>query len=494
MRSSSPVEHSLPHNGSPDAEEIISAQSSWSVRLSELYSDNLIAKVLRTAAVYLENNEIPSQYPEIVPQTGVNQGKWETREIDFWTSGFFPGCIYSALETCIGHPGKSGLHHGAIDPQLIIRELAESGRRWSDPLKGQALRTDTHDLGFVTLPSMRPRWELFHDQDALKTIIQAANSLASRFDDRVSAVRSWDTFDWHDNVKITCQEENFLVIIDSMANMELLFYAAAQSGDVRLANIAVAHSRTLMSSHLRKETCARKGYQGELYSTPHLVNFDPGTGLVKEVRTAQGYSDSSTWSRGQAWGVLGYAQAYQWSGHGEFLDAACGLAEYFLFKLETAPDCVDKTVTNGSAEPRKSGRYVPLWDFDAPIEDLENPLRDVSAGLIAANGMVILAQCFSALGDHQRNARYLDAALIIVEDILNFALAREKAHVVHTDVEPFKINISGVGERFDAILKHSTVCYNASSFRKNKAHDHGLVYADYYLLTLKNRLLQMGII
>jgi hypothetical protein len=56
MRSSSPVEQSLPYNVSPDAEKIISEQSSWSFRLSELYSDNLIAKVLRTAAVYLENN------------------------------------------------------------------------------------------------------------------------------------------------------------------------------------------------------------------------------------------------------------------------------------------------------------------------------------------------------------------------------------------------------------------------------------------------------
>lgn len=340
---------------------------------------------------------------------------------------------------------------------------------------------------------MRPRWELFHDQDAFETIIRAANSLASRFDNRIPAIRSWDTFDWHDNISITSQEDDFLVIIDSMANMDLLFYAAAQSGDARLADIAVAHSRTLLKSHLRKETCVRKGYRGTLYSTPHLVNFDPKTGCIKKTCTAQGYNDSSTWSRGQSWGILGYAQAYQWSGHEDFLEAACGLAEYFLFRLETAPACVDK-VTAGLGGTRKVGRYVPLWDFDAPIEHAEDPLRDTSAGVIAANGMLILAQCFVALGEHRKSARYLDSALIMVEDALNLTLAKEKAHIVQADSGATTIADDEIGQRFDAILKHSTVCYNAFSFRKNKAHDHGLVYADYYLLTLRNRLLQMGII
>ncbi|KAH7313986.1 hypothetical protein B0I35DRAFT_480621 [Stachybotrys elegans] len=82
--------------------------------------------------------------------------------------------------------------------------------------------------------------------------------------------------------------------------MELLSYAAAQSGDASLADIVAAHSRTLLRCHLRKETCVRKGYHGALYSTPHLVNFEPKTGRIKETRTAQGYSDNSTWSRGQS--------------------------------------------------------------------------------------------------------------------------------------------------------------------------------------------------
>jgi hypothetical protein len=169
------------------------------------------------------------------------------------------------------------------------------------------------------------------------------------------------------------------------------------------------------------------------------------------------------------------------------------LAEYFLFRLETAPACVDKVI-EGPDGPITVGRHVPLWDFDAPIEDAKDPLRDTSAGVIAADGMLVLSQCFTALGEHQKSSQYLDSALLLVEDALNFALAKEKAHIVRADSEGVAVADDTLGNRFDAILKHSTVCYNAFSARKNKAHDHGLVYADYYLLTFRSRLLQMGII
>ncbi|OBT78310.1 hypothetical protein VF21_03022 [Pseudogymnoascus sp. 05NY08] len=264
------------------------------------------------------------------------------------------------------------------------------------------------------MPHMRPRWELFHDESALETIVTAAGSLYARYDSQVQAIRSWDTFDWHEGVEITSMEENFLVIIDSMCNMDLLFYSAAHSGNKALADAAVNHSRTLLKSHLRVETATRRGYAGCLYSSAHLVNFAPTTGSIKEVRTAQGYSKNSTWSRGQAWAILGYAQTYHWTGHAEFLDAACGLAD---------------------SGGRRVGRYVPLWDFDAPIQDSQNPLWDTSAGVIAANGMLVLSNVLAGRGEHELSSRYLDLSLRIVQDVLDFALAKEKAHLVVSEHE-----------------------------------------------------------
>jgi len=49
-----------------------------------------------------------------------------------------------------------------------------------------------------------------------------------------------------------------------------------------------------------------------------------------------------------------------------------------------------------------------------------------------------------------------------------------------------------MGKSFDSILKHSTANNNAGA---NKRYwNHGLVYADYYLLQFGNHLLRLGLI
>lgn len=426
----------------------------------------------------------PFAYPELVPQSGPHEGHYQSREIDFWTSGFFPGCIYTILERLIKYPNSLGSNE-LPSLRTLRQNFEQAGLTWSDPLQAQSKRSDTHDLGFMIMPHMRPRWESYHDCQALEVIITAAESLASRFDPKLLAIRSWDDMDWHHDVKVTSKDENFLVIIDSMCNMDLLFYAASQSSNKLLADIANKHSRTLLKSHLRAENIVREGYTGNLYSTIHLVNFDPILGSVQSSRTAQGYDANSTWTRGQAWAILGYAQTFSWTGDSDFLDAACGLSEYFLFRMETAPTCVE-------ASGQSVGRYVPLWDFDAPIEDVNRPLRDTSAGVIAANGMLVLFQSLTGMGNHALATRYLKAATRIVKDTLDLALAKEKVRM-HVDTSGQLTFHDVESTRFDAILKHATVNNNSSSFRDNKAKDHGLVYADYYLLEFGTQLLRLGL-
>lgn len=414
-----------------------------------------------------------------------------SRETDFWTCGYFPGSIYSLLERAIMYPHALTADRGEFSLPVLRRSLEEVGNLWSEPIHNQALRTDTHDVGLEIMPHMRPRWELLHDFRALDTIVTAAESLYQRFNHRLGAIRSWDAFDFHKNVKINNMEDDFLVIIDSMCNMDLLFYASAQSGNTTLADVAIAHSRTLLKSHLRVESASRPGFSGVLYSTRHLVNFSPVTCTVKEQLTAQGYSDTSTWTRGQAWGILGYAQAYHWSGCPEFLDAACGLAEYFLLRLENVLDSVELALPG--ADGRRVGRYVPLWDFDAPINDSQAAPRDTSAAVIAANGILILSQELSRLGRHEDSARYLDTACMIVQDTLEFALAQEKAQLAITPAGIVQVDDVEPGQRFDAILKHATVCFNAQSVETSRGSDTGLVYADYYLIEFGTRLLRMGL-
>lgn len=488
-------------------------------RFSELFSENTTAKLLRVAIEALQDNVCssrnhglcpqcllyqqqnpPTMYPEYVPQNGPDTGKYIVRDADFWTCGFFPGMLYLLRERSVYFPQtfpwlarENEMHDFSCT--AFRQKLISLCQSWTDPLREMALRTDTHDLGFMLQPAFRKDWELTSNENSLQTLLLGAESLATRFERRVGAIRSWDTLRQKD-VCITSLTEDFLVIIDSMCNLDLLFYASKYRNDTKLADIATKHARTLLTSHLRHEVAPAKisnGYKSAMYSTYHVVNFNPKTGLPKEKRTAQGYRSESTWARGQAWAILGYAQTYGWTGEKDFLSAACGLADYFLWRLETAPSCVERpSVRADRKQSATTGRYVPLWDFDAPIEDEDMPLRDSSAGVIAANGMLLLSQLLAGLNDIVSADKYRVAAFTIVDDTLEYSLSSERAKVVSLSDRTGHMNIEDkvASQRFDSILKNATANHNA---RDNKRYsDHGLVYADFYLLEFGNQLLRMG--
>lgn len=437
-----------------------------------------------------------------MPQNGEDAGRYILRDANFWTCGFFPGILYLLQERAVKYPevfpylGHEKVKLPYTSP-FLRQELSSLCKAWSGPMHAMASRTDTHDMGFIIQPSLRMDWELTSDEDSLRAVLNAAKSLATRYGPAVRAIRSWDVLSQAD-VSITSMTKDFLVIIDSMMNLDLLFYASMHLSDPTYAEMAIQHARTLMKAHLRSETAAGrtdKRYKHLLYSHYHVVNFDAQTGEAKERRTAQGYSTESTWARGQAWGILGYAQTYRWTKDEDFLSAACGMAEYFLWRLESAPACVKlQTVGSGSSKHVARGRYVPLWDFDAPIEDESRPLRDSSAGVIAANGMLLLSQSMATLGDEDLAGRYRAAAMRIVSDTLEYSLSNEKARFASHRVAAEKIQLEDavVGQRFDTILKNATANHNSQD--RDRYSDHGLVYADYYLLEFGNQLLRMGLL
>ncbi|KAJ5303078.1 Six-hairpin glycosidase-like protein, partial [Penicillium atrosanguineum] len=434
-----------------------------------------------------------TKFPETVPQSGPNEGRYQCRDAEFWTCGFFPGSLFCVLERLRKYPGSSiskisnAPEKSITFQSCLIAHLSDLCHQWAAPLYPMSGRKDTHDLGFIVQPALRRDWELFGNEQSLRALLHAADSLASRYDDRVRAIRSWDSFS-NALHNITSMETDFVVIIDSLCNLDLLFYAGTYTGNSRLLDIATTHATTLLHTHLRKESTQNGA---TCFSTYHGVNFSPETGSVKNSFTAQGYADSSTWARGQAWAILGYAQTFSWTKEGKFLDAAKGLAEYFIHRLESATGVIEK---NGL------GRYVPLWDFDAPITKTTvhgrpAPLRDVSAGLIAANGMVILYGQLLGIGDHKSAKRYLDYALAIAKDTVALAYHRDEMKIV-IEEESSKIRVEACnkasGRYSDAILGRSTANFNAN--HSDRHWDHGLVYADYYFLELGNRLLDMGLI
>ena len=483
--------------------------------LREAFAENILAKTCRVAVEGLRRATDPADasFPEYCPQSGSEAGRYVFREAEFWTCGFFPGTLYALLERAIRFPQSLPFPATTTDQEQapstsqVRAHLKRLCQAWSSPLHAMAARTDTHDLGFIIMPALRLDWELTGSERSLASIVRAAHSLASRYVPAARAIRSWDLVRRRD-MEIVGVDDNLLVIIDSMCNLDLLYYAAAHSGERRLADIATAHARTVLTTHLRPEgpapattpagAAGGSRYAGQLFSTCHVANLDPRTGKQRRRATAQGYADGSTWARGQAWALLGYAQAYMWTGRREFLDAACGCAEYFLQRLDTAPACVDVVLGGGEVEDAEGmtgsttrGRYVPLWDFDAPIEDVSNPTRDSSAGVIAANGMLVLSQALAGAEQAGLSARFRDAAVAIVRDTLDFALAREKVRFRLGDGDDLVAEDAVEGKRFDALLRFGTA--NNNTYARKRYANHGVVYGDYYLVEFGNRLLRMGL-
>ncbi|KAE9382155.1 glycoside hydrolase family 88 protein [Stipitochalara longipes BDJ] len=427
------------------------------LELEELFSENVVAKMWNVAIRLLaDQNNKPTHYPETVPQTGPNTGTYALRDAAFWTCGFFPGSLYLLLERSIKYP-----QYLAIPSQGRLQfsaELTKIARAWAEPLRAMARRTDTHDLGFMIQPSFRMDWELTNNRESLDVVVTAAESLMARYDGRVKAVRSWDR-QVTKRYEFTDKEAEFLVIVDSMCNLDLLFYAGHHTGNREMIDVATTHARTVLKEVVRED-----------FSTYHLVVFDTKSGAVKEKLTCQGYKDKSTWSRGQAWAILGFTQTYIWTKDPTFLHASIALANYFLSRLDTSP---------------YPSPYVPLWDFDAPVPlpGQEAPLRDTSAGMIAANGILLLSQVLRGIDGE----RFRNAAVRVVKETIELSLDGSKETLRFKGSEVMEGRVG-----FDAILRNATANANQDALRRY--WDHGLVYADYFFLEFGNRLLRMGLL
>ncbi|VUC35193.1 unnamed protein product [Clonostachys rosea] len=379
-------------------------------------SEQYIDKVWRIASKVLTRQDPPDLYPHYT-YPGLSYYAWN--DSTFWTSGFFPGMVWLLYER--------SLRPSAVS--IPSKNLLEAARKWQIEMAKEQFKTDNHDLGFMIMPSFARDFDLTGNKKSLEIVIQTARSLASRFNPTTGVIRSWPgartkEYDLNDT------ERDFVVVIDSMMNLELLYYAAKHSNDTSLADIATQHATTTLANHVRQN-----------WSTYHVVNYDAKQkGVIRNRLTNQGYDHESSWARGQAWALYGYASVYQYTRDPKFLDAAINLAEYFLSRVDTS-NGVDSIV---------------YWDFDAPRPGV----WDVSAATCAASGMLLLQE----LAPERCN--YVSRVLPILDTVCRRA--------------------TGHG---DALLDRSTA--NAHVHSLHQLAEHGVVYADYYFLEAGNRLLNM---
>jgi unsaturated chondroitin disaccharide hydrolase len=311
-----------------------------------------------------------------------------------WTSGFYVGTLWQ-LYTLTG--------------DIKYKEYAS---KWNSFLEKEKFNNRTHDMGFKIYCSFGKGYEINKSEDYKKIIIKSAQTLCTRFNKKIGSIKSWD----HNEDKW-----DFPVIIDNMMNLELLFEASKLTGDDTYKQIAIKHANTTLKNHFRKDS-----------SCYHVIGYDTLSGKVKSKNTHQGYSDSSSWARGQSWAVYGFTMAYRYTRDKAYLKQAEATAKFFINHQNMPED------------------GISYWDFNYP--NIPNTSRDASAAAVMASALLEL-YAFT------KNDAYLNYSNKVIN-----SLSSDKYLLSKSVEAPF-------------ILDHST-----GDWSKKAELDEPIVYADYYFL------------
>lgn len=322
-------------------------------------------------------------------------GEWVYADDGGWVGGHWIGLLWLS-------------YAHSQDPALQT-----AARTWAARLAPRQSDTTTHDLGFLFELSHVLGYELTGDEVLKATALQAAETLSLRFNHHGGFFQAWGPMD-------APPELRGRAIIDTMMNLDLLFWASRQTGDPRYAQMAKTHARTVMKYQIRPD-----------FSTAHVIDFDPESGEFIQRDTHQGFSSTSCWSRGQSWAVYGFCDCYRETGDPVFLEIARGLAQYALTNLPS-----DR---------------VPYWDYRSP--EILQDVRDSSAASILSAALLSLANLEP---NPEETARWRTQAKAILNSLWE--------------------SYSSRGTSSPSILIHGT------RSKPHDLIDHGLIYGDYYFL------------
>lgn len=364
--------------------------------------NSLIDKDLKRAGEQLSLMSERFDTAAVTPRSW-NNGVYKLLPKD-WTCGFFPGVYW--------------LYYQLTGDKAMEKEALKFTARLSDI---PAIKT-THDLGFMVFCSYGKQYEVEKDSISAAAIVEASNSLISRFDPSIGLIRSWNFGKW-----------NYPVIIDNMMNLEMLFWASEYTGNPQYRDIAIKHADKTMENHFREDN-----------SSYHVVSYN-NDGTVESKGTHQGYSDSSSWSRGQAWALYGYTLCYRFTKDNRYLEQSENIATLIIDNKTTPKD------------------HIPYWDYDAP--NIPDEPRDASAAAVTASALLEL----QLYVDKNLAKIYKDYAASIIRSLSSPEYLADK------------------GDNGFFILKHSTGAASLGS-----EIDVPLVYADYYFLEALKRYRELN--
>ena len=161
--------------------------------------------------------------------------------------------------------------------------------------------------------------------------------------------------------------------------------------------------------------------------TAHESIFNIKDGNFRCPGTQQGYSGFSTWTRGLAWAMCGFAEQIEWldAMDEKELEAYGGKKSLQELMLKAAKATCDFYIGNTPVDG------VPYWDTGAPglslmgdyLNSLSDPFNafepvDSSAAAIGAQGLLRLGRFLIGSGENDAGNRYWQAGLTVLSTLL----------------------------------------------------------------------------
>ncbi len=339
-----------------------------------------------------------------IPSTADENGLHDDNSggaIQLWTNGFWGGMMWLMYVNTQNEVYK--------DTAVNSERILDGAFAYFDGL--------SHDVGFMWGITSGVNYRLNGDEKSRNKLMYTASLLASRFNIEGSYISAWNG-----------EDRQGLTIIDTMMNLPLLYRANEESDHDRFKAVAMAHADMTMKDHIRPDG-----------SVAHIVVHDAHSPDVLETRGGQGYEVGSSWSRGQAWAIYGFALSYIHTGKQEYLDTAKRVAHYFISCC-----CND---------------WMPRCDFRSPKEP---EVYDSTALCCAACGLIEIANHVS---EYEKDT-YLSAAI-------NLLKACDK-------------NFCNYDESIDYLVGYGTTSYPISG--RNPRVNKPIIYGDYYCIEALSKL------